>query len=183
MDISASIAQINAMKCTHPGLQGEGHWRALTAYDQPTLGLLRTWRHSRVLVLVNKDWHAQQEMSLPTIDLPSESRLYRFRHDGMLDQTPIHPDSSCGQRRSPWCVIAEPKSIQFPRFCVRLDSASSRKVSCIPSTACINGRFDICYHRFCRLPTTPFPNAVVRWCFSSFTVLVKFSMCSISIVS
>ncbi len=89
MDLSASIAQINAMKCTHPGLQGEGHWRALNAYDQPTLGLLRTWRHSRVLVLVNKDWHAQQKMSLPTIDLPSESRLYRFRHDGMLDQTPI----------------------------------------------------------------------------------------------
>jgi starch synthase (maltosyl-transferring) len=63
-DISGWIGQVNGMKMSVPVLQEEGHWKALTTYDAPTLFLEKRSDTSadRVIVLVNKDWSNRQSV-------------------------------------------------------------------------------------------------------------------------
>lgn len=83
IDLSDFIRGANELKRRLPLLAQEGHWRALTPYDRPTIVLEKTGeQHLRLLLLVNKDWNSAQGIELAGLPVPPGSRLGRLDERG-----------------------------------------------------------------------------------------------------
>ncbi|MCA9669467.1 MAG: hypothetical protein KC503_27920 [Myxococcales bacterium] len=68
-DISAYIGAVNRLKLAQPTLAAEGSWRVVTDLGSPTTQLLkRSEAGAPVLVVVNKDWDAEQSVALPELE-------------------------------------------------------------------------------------------------------------------
>jgi starch synthase (maltosyl-transferring) len=79
-DLERFIAGTLALKRSSEALSSEGHLRALTPLDRPTLVLEKRAGADRVALLVNKDWHQRQRIdwSAPPDGWPGDgSRLVR----------------------------------------------------------------------------------------------------------
>lgn len=59
-DLTTFIKELLRIKVEYPILSSEGHFKALTSFDQPTLVLEKSADSGRVLILINKDWHYPQ---------------------------------------------------------------------------------------------------------------------------
>lgn len=80
VDLRSFIGAINRLSAQHAILRAEGRWRTLTDLDSPTTTMLKTSPGSDPLVLViNKDWHSEQEITLPDVRarFAAEPRLVR----------------------------------------------------------------------------------------------------------
>jgi starch synthase (maltosyl-transferring) len=61
-DLQGFVRDVLTLKRSRPALVSEGHHRALTPLDLPTLVLEKSAGDDRVLILVNKDWHEPHEV-------------------------------------------------------------------------------------------------------------------------
>ena len=82
-DISTFIASINTLRQQLPILNEEGRWEVLTDLSQPTTLLKKSAPGvGPLLMVVNKDWHADQNHCLPELsphfpgETPSVYRLF-----------------------------------------------------------------------------------------------------------
>jgi starch synthase (maltosyl-transferring) len=93
VDLTGFIRGVNGLKNEMPVLKTEGHWRALGSYDQPTLVLEKTDGKSKILVIINKDWHLGQRVKRETgwLDRLHGRELVRILPTGECKRTGL-PD-------------------------------------------------------------------------------------------
>jgi starch synthase (maltosyl-transferring) len=91
VDLSSFVGAVNRVKAETPIFGCEGHWRALRAYDQPTVVIEKSDAAERAFLLINKDWHASQEIDLQDVRAlaPHGSELHRISENGLHEHTAV----------------------------------------------------------------------------------------------
>jgi len=89
IDLTGYIQAVNALKLSRPVLREEGSWRTVTSYSGPTIVLEKTCPSDRIAVLVNKDWHHPQEVSLWGMPRLGKT-LRRIDERGKVSEEPLH---------------------------------------------------------------------------------------------
>jgi starch synthase (maltosyl-transferring) len=91
VDLGPFVRSVNRLKQEHPLLAREGHLRALGPFARPGLALEKVGDPGgeRLLVLINKDWNAPQEIELSGLSAPDRARLLRIRPDGSRREDPL----------------------------------------------------------------------------------------------